>query len=163
MSVIQKMAVGMTDFARGVYKGLDNGNTSRLTNVTARNITNSGVMKGSSQDIINKTAKKVVKDSVNSGMGKAGTSFINSAPLAGIADSAKNYMHTPKSGRNALDAIKKGHMTQKTINGVTQDSLSMKKVAGTAATIGVAGRVASGGGLYKDRYGNTNLPGIPFI
>lgn len=41
--------------------------------------------------------------------------------------------------------------------------LSKTKVAGTAAAVGVAGRVASGGGLYRDRYGNVNVPGVPFL
>ena len=42
-------------------------------------------------------------------------------------------------------------------------STNYNRVAGAAFTAGVAGRVVSGGGLYKDRYGNRNLPGIPFI
>ena len=41
--------------------------------------------------------------------------------------------------------------------------ISKRKVAGTMATAGIAGRVATGGGLYRDRYGNINIPGLPFI
>jgi hypothetical protein len=29
--------------------------------------------------------------------------------------------------------------------------------------VSAAGRVATGGGLYKDRYGNRNLIGVPFL
>lgn len=146
------LAEGMRDFSRGVYKGLDNGSTTRLTN---RTIAKSG-----------RTAAEVSKEitkSVDSQFGKIGTAAINAKPLGGIADSARHYMTTPKSGRNALEAIKQGHMINKTIDGKQVSQLSMGKVAGTAATVGVAGRVATGGGLYRDRYGNINVPGLPFI
>lgn len=56
-------------------------------------------------------------------------------------------------------ALKTGHSN--IVNGKPQ--LSAKKVAGTAVGVGVAGRVATGGGLYRDRYGNVNVPGLPFI
>lgn len=147
------LAEGMKDFSRGVYKGLDNGSTARLTN---RNLAKAG----------GKTAAEVsaeITKSVDSQFGKIGTLAVNAKPLGGIADSARHYMNTPKSGRNALEAIKQGHMVNKTINGQTVSQLSMGKVAGTAATVGVAGRVATGGGLYRDRYGNINVPGLPFI
>lgn len=41
--------------------------------------------------------------------------------------------------------------------------LSGKRVAGTAIGIGLAGRVVTGGGLYRDQHGKVNIPGIPFI
>lgn len=41
--------------------------------------------------------------------------------------------------------------------------LNTKAVAGTAVTAGMAARIATGGGLYRDRNGNVNLPVIPFI
>lgn len=37
------------------------------------------------------------------------------------------------------------------------------RIAGTYAAVALGSRVLSGGGLTKDKYGNTNLPGIPFI
>lgn len=46
-------------------------------------------------------------------------------------------------------------------------SLSKKAVAGTVAGsylgLSAAGRIATGGGLYKDSDGNTDLIGVPFI
>ena len=36
-------------------------------------------------------------------------------------------------------------------------------IAGSAVTLGAVGRVMSGGGVYKDGQGNTNLPGLPFV
>jgi hypothetical protein len=41
--------------------------------------------------------------------------------------------------------------------------VDLKRAAGTYMTASIGARVISGGGLYKDRNGNTNLPGIPFI
>jgi hypothetical protein len=37
------------------------------------------------------------------------------------------------------------------------------KVAGSYIGVAAAGRVLSGGGIYKDRNGNTNLIGVPFV
>jgi hypothetical protein len=45
----------------------------------------------------------------------------------------------------------------------TDGTLNTARVAGAIAIAGVAARVATGGGLYKDRYGNNNLIGVPFI
>ena len=46
---------------------------------------------------------------------------------------------------------------------VGEYSLDAKKIAGTYMGLSVAGRVVTGGGLYRDRNGNFNLPGVPFI
>lgn len=46
---------------------------------------------------------------------------------------------------------------------VTGREVDPFKVAGASVSAGVAIRIASGGGLYKDKNGNTNIPGIPFI
>ena len=113
-----------------------------------------GVYKGMDGQATNKVTKKMLNRK-SSQMVNMGSAFAKSAPMKGISGSASHYMQAPKANRSVINSIKAGHMT----NG----NLDMKKVAGTAATIGVAGRVATGGGLYRDRYGNTNLPGIPFI
>lgn len=142
------LAEGAKDFASGVYKGLDNGSTKRLTNRVANKA-----------NITAKEASERVAKRTSSQLGNIGSLAINSKPMAGIADSARSYMNTPQSQRSLMKSIKTGHMKQ--MNG--QDVLDMKKVAGTAATVGIAGRVATGGGLYRDRYGNVNIPGLPFI
>ena len=38
-----------------------------------------------------------------------------------------------------------------------------KKIAGSFLGAAVAGRVLTGGGLYKDGNGNTNIVGLPFV
>jgi hypothetical protein len=37
------------------------------------------------------------------------------------------------------------------------------KIAGSYLGVSAAGRVLSGGGVYKDSNGNTNLIGVPFV
>lgn len=60
----------------------------------------------------------------------------------------------------AMDKFKMMHM-----NG--DGSYSGKKIAGTIAGsymgVSTAGRIATGGGLYRDSNGNTNIIGVPFI
>ena len=127
------LAEGAKDFAAGVYKGMDGKATNQAT-----------------KKLVNRKSSQMVH---------MGNAFAKSAPMKGITASASDYMRTPKANRSIMNSVKAGHM--KTVNG--QNVLDMKKVAGTAATIGVAGRVATGGGLYRDRYGNVNVPGLPFI
>lgn len=42
-------------------------------------------------------------------------------------------------------------------------SIRLGRAAGTFMAASAAARVATGGGLYKDRYGNPNIIGVPFI
>ena len=76
---------------------------------------------------------------------------LGDAMVGGIKDTVTGV----KSGRgiaNSLgDAFKDG------------DKLRMDRVAGTFVAASAAGRIATGGGLYKDRNGSTNIIGIPFI
>lgn len=44
-----------------------------------------------------------------------------------------------------------------------KQALNYGKIAGSYIGVGVAARVVTGGGLYKDRNGNTNIAGVPFI
>lgn len=53
------------------------------------------------------------------------------------------------------EALKTAHST----NG----KLDAKKIAGTYVGVSAAGRIATGGGVLKDKNGNTNVIGIPFI
>lgn len=64
-----------------------------------------------------------------------------------------------KNGQGFSNALKAGFTKQ--VNGQTQ--IRAGRVAGAVAAASVAGRVASGGGLYRDRYGRVNVPGVPFI
>jgi len=67
-----------------------------------------------------------------------------------------------QEGMGFFDALKEGHKGDPaaldTIGGY-----SGRKIAGSYMGASAVGRLASGGGLYKDREGNTDIIGIPFI
>lgn len=97
------------------------------------------------------TNRKMMQSSGAYNVGKKTANFLTSG--------TKDTVKAMKQGDSFGAALKKGHTT--TVNGKPQ--LSAKKVAGTAVGVGLAGRAVTGGGLYRDRYGNVNVPGIPFI
>ena len=72
--------------------------------------------------------------------------------FGGIGDTYKGV----RDGGNFWDALESAHTND-------DGSLRWGRVAGTYAAAAVGARVISGGGLYKDRYGNSNIPGVPFI
>ena len=87
---------------------------------------------------------------------------------SGIRSSVKSYKVMPDDEKGIFKAIQQGHQKTDAKGNIIKNAdgkgeLDMKKIAGTAVTVGVAGRIVTGGGLYRDRYGNVNLPGIPFI
>lgn len=105
--------------------------------------------------------KKLVESSTRLGykMGDfLGGGIRNSVKDYKAADAAYQAGKT-KNKASIIKAIENGHTTiengKRVING--------KAVAGTGVALSVGGRVATGGGLYRDRDGNVNLPGIPFI
>lgn len=72
----------------------------------------------------------------------------------GARRSVQNYKAAGKQA-SVTKAIKDAHMVNGKIDG--------KAVAGTAIGASIVGRVATGGGLYRDKDGNVNIPGVPFI
>ena len=74
----------------------------------------------------------------------------------GFRDAAK----TLKNGKGFSNALKAG-FTKAGADGKMQ--VRAGRVAGAVVAAGTVGRVASGGGLYRDRYGRVNVPGVPFI
>lgn len=63
-----------------------------------------------------------------------------------------------EAARNTFAASKKE------VNGKqVVDKWNNKKIAGSVLGAAAIGRVASGGGAYKDGNGNTNLIGVPFV
>ena len=90
----------------------------------------------------------------NSGGGNEGRSWKDYANdyFGGIGDTYRSV----KDGGNFWDALQSAHTNE-------DGSLRWGRIAGTYAAAAVGSRVISGGGLYKDRYGNSNIPGVPFI
>lgn len=141
-----KIASNMLDFAAGVNHGL-------------RPTASKAGMKA-----LNKTSQQAAKQVLESTTGKAGQKFatgaLNNTMTTGIASTIKNL--DASKGVTFKQAFKSAHsIADSTVEGGTR--MSKRKLAGTAASAGIAGRVASGGGLYRDRYGNVNVPGLPFI
>ena len=72
--------------------------------------------------------------------------------IGGISDSYKGI----QDGQGIFEAISNAHKND-------DGSINWRRAAGTFMTASAAARIASGGGAYKDRYGNPNLIGVPFI
>ena len=105
-----------------------------------------------------KAAQQVLNSSAGQFGAKVGNKAMNNTMTTGIAKT----IHNMDGGMKFKQAIRSAHsIADDTVQGGTR--LSKRKVAGTVATAGIAGRVATGGGLYRDRYGNVNVPGVPFI
>ena len=77
-----------------------------------------------------------------------------------IGGGVRDTIRSKKMGHDFKTALNAG-FTKAGENGVRQ--LRMDRVAGAAFGVGVTSRVVTGGGLYRDRYGRVNAPGVPFI
>ncbi len=68
--------------------------------------------------------------------------------------------------RDTVQGVKSGQSISQSITNAHTDSsgkLRYDRVAGSFMAASAAARVATGGGLYKDRNGSTNVIGVPFI
>lgn len=81
-------------------------------------------------------------------MGKAGYNKADSVGEALTRTFATNGDDLYKNGKRIADA---------------KANWNYGKIAGSYIGVSAAARVASGGGLYKDKNGNTNIAGVPFI
>lgn len=77
-----------------------------------------------------------------------------------IGGGVRDTMRARKAGHDFKTALSAG-FTKAGENGVRQ--IRYDRVAGAAFGASVVGRVATGGGLYRDRYGRVNAPGVPFV
>lgn len=64
-------------------------------------------------------------------------------------------------GVGFFDAVREAHKA--TGNEMSIGGYSAKKIAGSYIAASAAGRIATGGGIYKDKDGNTDVIGIPLI
>lgn len=79
-------------------------------------------------------------------------STVQTKMLGGVHATRQNM----KAGDSLFEAIGNAHKKE---NG----ELNWTAIAGSTMTAGAALRVASGGGLYRDKNGQTDIIGIPFI
>ena len=91
-----------------------------------------------------------------------------------IGGGVRSAERTKKGGHDIKTALSSGFT--KKVGGEIKDigngkfarvggesQINLGRVAGAAFGASVAGRVVTGGGLYRDRYGRVNVPGVPFI
>jgi hypothetical protein len=190
LNSIGKKMLGFADeFIEGASKGLNkninvnslksNMTKGQLKNIKLKNGKNAAVRTaanklGKSVDEVSEAMAKGQK--INIGRGQVNLSnkktivskgakptmgnIMGDAAIGGYRDAYRGAQSALKGGAGYKDAVKSGlNAGFKNADG----TLNGARVAGSVVTAGVVGRVASGGGLYKDRYGNTNLIGVPFI
>lgn len=82
--------------------------------------------------------------------------------LTGIPRAVSNYRSENSSTHgNLIDSIKYAHGN---LNDKGEFSgYNIGAIAGSVLTAGVGYRALSGGGLYRDQNGETNIAGVPFV
>ena len=144
---IAKKMLGFADeFIEGASKGIgDAGAIKMSVNKVASNMTNSQLKFAKKGKIVAQAnyTKGIQNPTV---MNKLGDAMVG-----GIRDTGAAM----KGGQNISKALATGFMDG--------DKLRMDRVAGGFVTASAAARIATGGGLYKDRNGSTNIIGVPFI
>lgn len=187
--IIESIAFTMKGFAEDLYKGIAQptvGRSIKNLNKQVKQVTGEVLDKKTKQLMVD--AGKVAKENSEATLGYKFGNFLS----GGIRESARDYKvsklkyqkalnvfeQDKKAGKFAteealnkakenlfeqrpsvINSLKIGH----TVEEGGERFLNPKAVAGTAMAVGIAGRVATGGGLYRDQYGNFNVPGIPFI
>ena len=80
-------------------------------------------------------------------------------PLTESYDFYKGAQLVPEAGYGVMDALRAGHST----GGKLDYGKVGKSIAGSYMSVSAGYRVASGGGVYRDSSGNSDLIGIPFL
>ena len=157
------------DFISGAAKGVGDGHIIRNSVNNLKSNMTVGQIKRLNKAVNNtagSAAKNIAKQNAYSKSTKAVTGLkgikqtpsmgarLGDAMGAGYREAFKGAKTGGVSG--AVNAFKKAHLN-------ADNTLNKARVAGTFATTSVAARVATGGGLYKDRNGNNNIAGVPFI
>lgn len=141
------IAQNMVKFAQGVFMGINPSSTAK------------GLKQAIDGGLVSKSVVKEFNKSASYKAGRSVGNFVAGGTRGTIKALKQADPATGQKANGLGTAIKMGHSTM--VNGKPQ--LSAKKIAGTAIGASVAGRVVTGGGLYRDRYGNVNVPGVPFI
>ena len=106
------------------------------------------------------TAMDSIKDAFK--MTKRGT-----ASASNVSETPATILNGPNSlARKLFESSNNTEAWYKMVmnKGTTDEwRLSGAKLAGAGVGLSGAGRIASGGGIYKDADGNTDIIGVPFI
>lgn len=147
------IAKAMTGFAGDVWKGMSKGVSSgKAFRVSGRKQATEALnrMKSNNVKLMKPNNLKATSLKGNATFGQKAGNFVG----GGIRDTYKNIAEKDMKFGQALKTAHYKDGTQK---------LSKTKMAGTFVGVSAAGRIATGGGVMKDKNGNTNLIGIPFI
>ena len=91
-----------------------------------------------------------------------------------IGGGVRSAMRSRRGGHDIKTALSSG-FTKKVGGEITslgngkfkrvggESQINLGRVAGAAFGVSAVGRIATGGGMYRDRYGRINVPGVPFI
>ena len=147
VGTIAKKMLGYADeFMEGAAKGIgDAGAVKMSVNKVASNMTKKQLKYAKKGKIIAQATK--TKGIQNPTM----VNKVGDAVWGGVRDTKAAI----KGGQSVSQALTTGYM-----NG---DKLNMGRAAGTFVAASTGARIATGGGLYKDRNGSTNIIGLPFI
>ncbi len=110
-------------------------------------------MTGASIDPIKKilAGEKVLK--ANEGINAITNMSQAKGFMGGIGAS---YDNIARNKMGVMDGLKAAHMK-------ADGSYNVGAIAGSYLGVSAAARIAGGGGLYRDRSGNANLIGVPFV
>lgn len=119
-------------------------NTNTNANTNANTVPNTNTIPDTNTDTVN-------PETIQSQFGQ----FKDTASdifLGGIKDTYKGFQETG----DFMGSMKNAFTNP-------DNTLNAARIGGAAMTTMAAGRVLTGGGIYKDRYGNNNLIGVPFL
>ena len=166
--VADSISVKMMNFAKDIYYGMTKPSAKKLANDFSETMMKQGkkIDAKSIKNITDVYEKELAERATSIGY-KAGD-FLTRGTRNSYAEyksAVANYKNLAankataeellKNRPSVVNSIKKGHM-----NG---DLIDKGAVAGTFVTASTAARFATGGGLYRDQYGNANIVGVPFI
>ena len=139
-SIAKKMLGFADEVAEGFSKGIGDAGTLKIVNKVASNMTPQQQAQAAKQLT---RVSGLTRPTIANRIGDA------------VGGGAKDMYTSVKAGKGFGEAAQLAF--------THNDKIRMDRVAGTFVGASAAARVATGGGLYKDRYGNGNLIGIPFI
>lgn len=145
-----KLKSNMSSLQKAALNNI-NKNVGKTAQSTAKNIVNTKTV-----DAAIDSAKKInVDKSINTARNTFGTRLGDNL-VGGYRDTVKGMKGKDLSIANVKTAANTAFRNK-------DGSMNVGRVAGAVVTAGVAGRVATGGGLYRDRNGSVNIPGVPLI
>ena len=173
---VNKISSNMTPRQAKFLKSFGKNNAGDAAKAVARSQAYTKNTKNAAANAFKQMGKDDLAKTVMSKKGMPITKAQRTASLNGVKIDRVAGIKNPTLGNRIGDAvgggikdtytgIKAGQSFSQALSGayMNGDKLRMDRVAGTFVGASAAARVATGGGLYKDRNGSTNIIGLPFI